>query len=57
MRRLEKQGLLKSEWETKGSKPRKYYGLSDMGKEVYDILIKEWADMESTIDKLIERSR
>lgn len=53
MRRLEKQGLLKSEWETSGSKPRKYYGLSDKGKEVYNILTKEWYQMKNTIDKLI----
>lgn len=53
MRRLEKQGLLKSEWETSGSKPRKYYGLSDKGKDVYNILTKEWHQMKNTIDKLI----
>lgn len=53
MRRLEKQGLLTSEWETSGSKPRKYYGLSDTGKEVYNILIEEWSKMKNAIDKLI----
>lgn len=52
LRRLEKQGLLTSEWETSGSKPRKYYVLSDMGKEVYRALLDEWRDMRQAIDDL-----
>lgn len=42
LRRLESQGLLKSEWDTSESRPRKYYLLSEDGKEVYQILLKEW---------------
>ena len=55
LRRLEKQGLLSSEWETSGSKPRKYYVLSDMGKEVYCALYDEWRDMRQTIDDLTSK--
>lgn len=54
MRRLEKQGLLQSEWETSGAKPRKYYVQSDQGKKVYARLCAEWADMENTMDALIK---
>ena len=42
MRRLESQGLLKSEWETDGAKPRKYYVITDFGREVYDELKEQW---------------
>ena len=42
LRRLESQGLLKSEWDTSERSPRKYYLLSEDGKEVYQILLKEW---------------
>ncbi|MBT3318169.1 MAG: PadR family transcriptional regulator [Clostridia bacterium] len=52
LRRLEKQGLLKSEWETTGSKPRKYYVLSEMGEQVYLALTAEWGQMRETIDTL-----
>lgn len=52
LRRLEKQGLLKSEWETTGSKPRKYYSLSEMGAEIYGALTAEWGQMRRTIDEL-----
>lgn len=52
LRRLEKQGLLKSEWETSGSKPRKYYALSEFGTKVYGELTDEWADIRETIEDL-----
>lgn len=53
LRRLEKQEILLSEWETKGTKPRKYYILNDLGKEVYEKLCLEWASMVENINKLI----
>jgi len=53
LRRLEKQGLLRSEWETSGPKPRKYYVMSEGGSEVYKLLIKDWADMQAAINDLI----
>lgn len=54
LRRLEKQGLLKSEWETSSNKPRKYYVLSDTGKKVYHLLCEEYEDMAQNINKLIK---
>ena len=54
LRRLEKQGLLVSEWETNGPKPRKYYVMSKSGLEIYSIMKKDWLDMRSTIDAIIK---
>lgn len=45
LRRLEKQGLLESEWEVGESRPRKYYRISAMGNEVLTTLSKEWFEM------------
>jgi DNA-binding PadR family transcriptional regulator len=42
MRRLEGQKLLASEWNTEGAKPRKYYSLTDYGKEVVAELKTQW---------------
>jgi DNA-binding PadR family transcriptional regulator len=53
LRRLEKQELVKSEWEVGGSKPRKYYLLNDNGKDVYKRLCDEWAAMCDNMNKLI----
>lgn len=54
LRRLEKQGLLNGEWEVTGAKPRKYYVLSNKGKDVYDKLCKEWFGMVDTMNHLLE---
>lgn len=53
-RRLEKQGLLESLWDTNESRPRKYYRLSPMGKEVYDQLCEEWSQMVISIGNLLK---
>ncbi len=53
LRRLEKQGLLESSWDTNEARPRKYYVLSEMGKAVYEQLCKEWEGIVRSLDDLI----
>lgn len=52
LRRLEKQGVLESEWETSESRPRKYYRLSTEGQELYTALLHEWTAMSDTISQM-----
>lgn len=52
LRRLEKQGLLTSEWDTEGSRPRKYYATSDRGAELARELMRSWLDMTGTLEEL-----
>ena len=54
LRRLEKQELLESSWELTDSRPRRYYFLSETGKEVYKRLCEEWRKMVTSIDNLIQ---
>ncbi|CDQ20080.1 DNA-binding transcriptional regulator, PadR family [Halobacillus karajensis] len=54
LRRLEKQGLLVSEWDTNETRPRKYYLLSDTGKEVYELLVNEWKTIAQRLNNIIE---
>ena len=54
LRRLEKQGLLKSEWETTGTKPRKYYMLTDLGTEVFKELKEHWYRLVESMDRLMK---
>lgn len=42
LRRLEKQELVTSSWDTTESRPRKYYVLSEYGVDVFLQLKKEW---------------
>lgn len=54
LRRLEKQGLLVSEWDTNETRPRKYYLLSESGKVVLEQLIVEWREMVNSLDNLLK---
>jgi DNA-binding PadR family transcriptional regulator len=52
LRRLEKNGLLDSEWNVEGSRPRRYYKISTNGKKVRSALKIEWDALTEVIDNL-----
>ena len=54
-RRLEQAGCISSYWgdEQTGAR-RRYYRITDFGRESYAGLIDEWKNARSMIDKLIE---
>lgn len=54
LRRLEKQELLTSEWDTTETRPRKFYVLSKKGKEVYRRLKNEWRDLSKQLEYVLE---
>ena len=55
LRRLEDQGLLISEWNVEGSRPRRYYSISQDGEKVLDRLAADWRSMNAVMDKLLEK--
>ena len=55
LRRLEKQGLLKSEWETAGAKPRKYYVITPEGDEVRRELSGQWYTTVESMTEILGR--
>lgn len=55
LRRLEKQGLLTSEWNTEESRPRKFYALTAQGQHVLDELTREWAALGTALQTLTTR--
>jgi len=52
LRRLEKQGLLTSEWNTDEARPRKYYLTTDAGNTLATALAAEWARLDGVIRTL-----
>ena len=54
MRRLESQGLLASEWDNGGSKPRKYYRTTDEGLRVLREVEAQWHVLCDGVGKLLE---
>lgn len=54
LRRLEKQELLSSIWDTTESRPRKYYVFSDYGREVFEALKAEWEKTSHELHSLLK---
>ena len=52
LRRLEKQGLLASEWNTEESRPRKFYSATPAGGDLLAALLDEWQSLHSSIEGL-----
>jgi len=54
LRRLEELEVLESNWDVESAKPRKYYVLSDAGKEVHKKLCSQWFDLTERMNRLID---
>ncbi|MCK4613372.1 MAG: PadR family transcriptional regulator [Thermoplasmata archaeon] len=55
LRNLEARGLLKSVWDTKGERPRKYYQITKDGKSALSHAIDDWETFSGVIKDLISR--
>jgi DNA-binding PadR family transcriptional regulator len=54
LRRLESQGLLQSEWNVEGSRPRRYYVISPEGSRTLVNLTGEWRNLTNVMEKLLD---
>ena len=52
LRRLEKQGLLTSEWNTDEARPRKFYNTSDSGERLAAALTADWHLIDEALRRL-----
>ena len=57
MRRLETQGLLKSQWDTGESKPRKYYQITEDGSAVLEKTRTYWDTFSKNVNELLEEAQ
>ena len=53
LRRLDKQGLLESSWETDTSKPRKYYQITDKGMTVLHALKDAYIESTKSLNYVL----
>jgi DNA-binding PadR family transcriptional regulator len=53
LRRLESQGLLQSVWKLEEARPRRYYVISDEGREMLPRLKEEWTKIVSMMKKML----
>jgi len=54
LRRLEKQGLLESEWRVEEGRPRRYYKINPGGEAIEYALVAEWRYMREVMDGLLQ---
>ena len=54
LRRLETQGVLKSEWKIEDGPPRRYYALNADGKKLLKRLTECWQGMNQTMTLLLK---
>ncbi|WP_109761675.1 PadR family transcriptional regulator [Pleionea mediterranea] len=53
IRRLEKQQLLTSEWREENNRKKRFYTLSDIGRQTLDALTDEWRNVETTLNTIL----
>ena len=54
LRRLESQGLLESNWNVEGSRPRRYYVISSEGQKLLPELKEEWQKNVSMMEAMLK---
>jgi PadR family transcriptional regulator PadR len=54
LRRLEKQGLLTSDWNTEEARPRKFYQTTADGRDLAALLVADWSNLHASILTLNE---
>jgi len=56
MRRLESQGLLKSQWREEDKRNKRFYRLSPEGKAILKQLLVEWQSIGSAINEILKEA-
>ncbi len=55
LRRLEKNGLIKSEWDVSGDRPKKFYLITSQGRSVRKKALSIWQEQNDILRKIMER--
>ncbi|HXA57026.1 MAG TPA: PadR family transcriptional regulator [Candidatus Acidoferrum sp.] len=56
LRRLENQGLLKSEWREEEKRNKRFYRLSPEGKTVLKQLLAEWRTLDGSLEHILKET-
>ncbi|NVJ60394.1 MAG: PadR family transcriptional regulator [Gammaproteobacteria bacterium] len=55
IRRLEKQGLLTSEWREESGRKKRFYILSKIGVSTLNQLIQDWNQVQQSLNQIIKQ--
>jgi len=54
LRRLESQGLLRSQWREEDKRNKRFYRLSPEGERIFQQLLGEWQNINASLGRIIE---
>ncbi|MDP9121233.1 MAG: PadR family transcriptional regulator [Acidobacteriota bacterium] len=54
LRRLESQGLLRSEWREENRRNKRFYSLSPDGKLILEQLLDEWQSINASLNSIFQ---
>jgi DNA-binding PadR family transcriptional regulator len=57
LRRLEKKGLIKSKWDIRKERPRKFYAITKDGRDVRDKLLWIWNHQDEILNHLLKENK
>ncbi len=57
LRRLESQGMLSSSWRLEDARPRRYYVISQDGKQILPRLVEEWEGMVRMMNRMLDTNK
>ena len=56
LRRLERQGLLVSQWREEDKRNKRFYRLSPKGSEILEQLMSEWQSINASLGKILQEA-
>lgn len=56
LRRLETNGWVKSEWDTSGDRPKKFYRIAPLGRSVRDKALSIWGNQNDILRRLTKEN-
>ena len=56
LRRLETQGLLQSQWREENKRNKRFYQLSNQGREILHQLLDEFATINSSLHRILQEA-
>jgi PadR family transcriptional regulator PadR len=54
LRRLETQGLLRSQWREEDNRNKRFYRLSSEGKQILKQLLAEWRGIDASLNEILK---
>ncbi|MBN2206365.1 MAG: helix-turn-helix transcriptional regulator [Candidatus Aminicenantes bacterium] len=57
LRRLEKNGWIKGQWDVREDRPRKFYAISDRGRALRKALFAVWKKQDDVLRRVLKEDR